>query len=165
MEKDKIQSTVPDKEAIKIRRYVEMLRENGAKWEVEDVGKAIKGKILDSILGDDRNSFVFICNPETEYLMTPQNFFMNKLRALERLDIESITPETPEEIRADINALKEKLKGLDYSKKDKREEAVKLWDGFQVKVKTLVESRPDLIEAIDYSREVNGRLAREGRLK
>lgn len=115
-----------------------------------DVGRYIRGHVLDSITADDRNALIF-----SERRFSPLEGEISKLQILERLDFESSLEELPEDIKKRLDSVKRVFEQSDCSNYDYYRRAAESWEQMSDWVQTKINSTSELDEDISYSTRVD----------
>lgn len=120
-----------------------------------DTKKIILGKVLTSIIGDDANAFGLI-NGE----FNSNDADLKKAHLYERMDWETTTQETPQNIKDQINKFRNKIDVFDWSKENEFRQAYEIW---LKKIRNFTQHQialnKDLRDAINYSDKAGAVLA------
>lgn len=111
-----------------------------------DASKMVLGHVVATILGDDRQLFFYLhegIDDEALIRASQQN-------SLERIAFEIETPETPEDLREKLKAVKAALSASDWVNKDSFFASKKIWDKMRDDLEASLEVDANLKDACSY---------------
>lgn len=123
-----------------------------------DPQRLVQGYVLQTVLGDDSNSFGLLSDRSRLRKLDVHFPEIARLSILERLTWEASISELPEDIRTLVTKTRDTINAMDFSTDERLEEGYQIWRTMRDTIERLVEETPSLQEARQYARENRDKL-------
>ena len=114
-----------------------------------DVEKLMLGDVLSTIIGDDPELLIWV----GKLSFDPERASLNRDQLMFRLDWELQVPELPDEVRENLEAVKQDLEADEYADWTVQENFLRaraVWQSFRTTTEAIVEEDPDYQAAVIY---------------